>query len=54
MVYEGKKPVARVLVGIDEELNRIRGFRQGYFSMFECIDDYEACEMMLDEAFRVA
>ncbi len=52
MVYEGKKPVARVLVGIDEELNRIRGFRQGYFSMFECIDDYEACEMMLDEAFE--
>ena len=52
MVYNGKKPVARVLVGIDEELNRIRGFKQGYFSMFECIDDYDACEMMLDEAFE--
>ena len=50
MVYDGKKPVARVLVGIDEELNRVRGFQQGYFSMFECIDDFDVCEMMLDEA----
>lgn len=50
MVYEGKKAVARVLVGIDEELNRVRGFKQGYFSMFECIDNYEVCKMMLDAA----
>ena len=31
MVYKGKKPVGRVLVGIDEELNRVRGFKQGFF-----------------------
>ena len=48
MVYKGKKPVGRVLVGIDEELNRVRGFKQGFFSMFECIDDEDACRALLD------
>ena len=48
MVYQGKKPVGRVLVGIDEELNRVRGFQQGFFSMFECIDDVDACRALLD------
>lgn len=48
MVYKGKKPVGRVLVGIDEELNRVRGFKQGYFSMFECIDDMDACKALMD------
>lgn len=48
MVYKNKKPVGRVLVGIDEELNRVRGFKQGFFSMFECIDDMEACKALLD------
>ncbi|MGI5848480.1 MAG: hypothetical protein ACOX8Q_00180 [Christensenellales bacterium] len=48
MVYKGKRPVGRILVGIDEELNRVRGFKQGFFSMFECIDDAEACKVLLD------
>ena len=48
MVYKNKKPVGRVLVGIDEELNRVRGFRQGFFSMFECVDDMDACRVLLD------
>ncbi len=48
MVYKDKKPVGRVLVGIDEELNRVRGFKQGFFSMFECIDDEDACKALLD------
>lgn len=48
MIYKDKKPVGRVLVGIDEELNRVRGFKQGFFSMFECIDDVNACKALLD------
>ncbi len=52
MVYKGKKPVGRVLVGIDEELNRVRGFRQGFFSMFECIDDEEAARALLDTSLK--
>jgi hypothetical protein len=50
MVYKDNKPVGRVLVGIDEELNRVRGFRQGFFSMFECIDDEAAAKALLDAA----
>ena len=50
MVYKGKKPVGRILVGIDEQLNRVRGFKQGFFSMFECIDDEDACKALLDAA----
>jgi hypothetical protein len=52
MVYMGKKPVGRILVGIDEQLNRVRGFKQGFFSMFECIDDEDACKALLDAAGR--
>lgn len=52
MVYKGKKPVGRVLVGIDEELNRVRGFKQGFFSMFECIDDEDACKALFDASCR--
>jgi len=48
MVYKDGKPAGRVLVGIDEELNRVRGFKQGYFSMFECIEDEQACKALLD------
>ncbi len=50
MVYKDKKPVGRVLVGIDEELNRVRGFKQGFFSMFECINDEKASKALLDAA----
>lgn len=52
MVYKDKKPVGRVLVGIDEELNRARGTKQGYFSMFECINDSKACKVLLDASCR--
>lgn len=50
MVYKNKKPVGRVLVGIDEQLNLARGFKQGFFSMFECIDDSAACKELMDAA----
>ena len=50
MVYKDKKPVGRVMVAIDEELNRVRGFKQGFFSMFECIDDENAAKALLDAA----
>ena len=34
-------PAGRVIVGIDEELNRKKGYMHGYLSLFECIEDYE-------------
>jgi len=48
LVYKKRKPAGRILVGIDEKLNEARGFKQGFFSMFECIDDTKACSALLD------
>lgn len=50
MSYKNDKPAGRVLVGIDERLNEAKGLKQGYFSMFECINDYAACKALLDSA----
>ncbi len=50
MAFNDKMPVGRVLVGTDEKLNREKGIKQGYFSMFECINDYSACKLLLDVA----
>jgi hypothetical protein len=51
MVYDkDKAPVGRILTGIDEELNSVRNFKQGYFSMFECIDDFAAAKLLWDAA----
>ncbi len=50
MVYEGEKAIGRVIIGIDEELNKVRGIKQGYFSMFECIDNNKACSLLMNAA----
>jgi GNAT superfamily N-acetyltransferase len=43
-------PAGRVIVGIDEELNRKKGYMHGYLSLFECIEDYEVAKALLDKA----
>lgn len=48
MAFEDKKPVGRILVGIDEVLNEQKGFQQGYFSLFECKENYEAAKALFD------
>lgn len=50
MAYEGGKPVARVLVGTNGQLNRVKGYRQGYLSLFECVDDQAVASALLDAA----
>lgn len=51
MVLNDKnEAVGRILTGIDEKLNAVRNFKQGYFSMFECIDDYKVAKLLLDSA----
>ena len=52
MAFNGKKPIARMLVGTDEQLNRVKGFKQGYFSMFESKNDYRAVKMILDAGIK--
>ncbi len=46
------RPIGRILTGIDENLNEVRGFKQGYFSMFECVNDAEAAKLLLDAAVQ--
>lgn len=46
------KTAGRILVGRDDALNNYKGTNDGYISQFECIDDYECAEMLLDAAGR--
>lgn len=48
MAYDGQKTAGRILVGIDEVLNQEKGLNQGYFSMFECIENYQVAKELFD------
>lgn len=40
----------RLLVGINEHLNEAKSYKEGYLSLFECINDYEVAKAMFDFA----
>ena len=44
------EPAGRLLVGIDNNLNKQKGISMGYFSLFESIEDYAVAELLLDTA----
>lgn len=48
--YDGDKVVGRLLVGINEIVNDYHGFKEGYISQFECENNYEYAEKLLDAA----
>lgn len=50
LLYEGDKPVGRVLAGVDRRLNERLHQNTGYFSLFECEDGLEKAQMLLDTA----
>lgn len=50
MAYDAGKPRARLLVGINDQLNRVKGYQQGYISLFECENDQLAADAILDAA----
>lgn len=50
MAYEGGRPKARLLVGTNDEINRAKGYNQGYLSLFECVDDQAVADALLDAA----
>ncbi len=50
MAYDGQRPVGRVLAGIDFRVMQRLGERQGYISLFECIDDQAAANALFDAA----
>lgn len=50
IAYKDKKAVGRILVGINENLNEQKNVEDGYFSLFECIEDKEVAFAILDKA----
>lgn len=51
MAYDGEKPVGRVLAGIDFRVAQQHdGQRQGYISMFECVDDQAVADALFTAA----
>lgn len=50
MAWRGGEPVGRLLVGINSQLNEVKGYRQGYLSLFECVDDQAVADVLLDAA----
>lgn len=50
MAYDGETPVGRVLAGIDFRTSQRMGEKQGYVSMFECVDDQNAADALFTAA----
>lgn len=50
MAFDGKKPVGRLLAGIDFRMIQRFGERQGYISLFECVDDQAVANVLFDAA----
>lgn len=49
VAWRGGRPVGRIGVGADEQLNWAKGGRrEGYFTLFESIDDYAVAEALFD------
>lgn len=50
--YEDDKVVGRLLVGVNNIINEYHGFKEGYISLFECVENYEYAEKLLDKAIE--
>ncbi len=50
MAYRDGEPVGRILAGVDAKLNDIANIAQGYFALFECVDDQEVANLLFDTA----
>lgn len=44
------KIAARLIVGVNNSINKYHNLNEGYISQFECIEDYDVCKAILDEA----
>lgn len=47
VAYKDNRAVGRLLVGINNHLNHAKGFKEGYISLFECINDEEVAFNLL-------
>ena len=50
VAYKEGIPVGRILVGINNQLNEVKGFKEGYISLFESIEDEEVAFSLLEFA----
>lgn len=50
IVREGNKTLGRLLVGINEDLNRYHNLKEAYISQFECVHDPQVARLLLDYA----
>ena len=52
LVMDGKTPLARILLTVDKN-KQLNTEKCGFFSMFECVDDQNVCNLLLDEAMSL-
>ena len=52
LVVEGKTVLARILLTVDKN-KQLNTEKCGFFCMFECVDDQEACNLLLDESVKL-
>ncbi len=50
IAYLNGEPAGRLLVGINNELNEYKGFKEGYISLYECIEDDHVADALLNHA----
>ena len=50
LAYKAGGPAGRLRAGVDEATPRAKGTRDGWFSLFESVPDYEVAEGLLDAA----
>ncbi|MDQ7794773.1 MAG: N-acetyltransferase [bacterium] len=48
LARDGVRVVGRLAVGANETINRSKGTRDGYFTLFECAEDYSVARALLD------
>lgn len=52
LAFQDGKPVGRIYTGIDKNLNEKKNVNMGYFSLFECIENYDVAQALLDTAIK--
>jgi len=50
IAYKDREACGRLCVGINNDLNHAKGYKEGYISLFECIDDYDVAKELFDYA----
>lgn len=50
MAYEGDKPLGRICAGINSELNEKKNLKDGYITLFECVNDEKTAFKLFDSA----